>query len=72
MEEDNFEVETRFYRSRKNIIKTYKALQVGGKEVWNFHESGTFWKNNFEILDRRVFARSCGLLNSGRNGVNKY
>ena len=28
MEEDNFEVETRFYRSRKNIIKTYKALQV--------------------------------------------
>ena len=28
LEEDDFEVETRFYRSRKNIIKTYKALQV--------------------------------------------
>ena len=28
MDEDDFEVETRFYRSRKNIIKTYKALQV--------------------------------------------
>ena len=28
LEEDNFEVETRFYRSRKNIIKTYKVLQV--------------------------------------------
>ena len=28
VESDNFEVETRFYRSRKNVIKTYKALQV--------------------------------------------
>ena len=28
LEEDDFEVETRFYRSRKNNIKTYKALQV--------------------------------------------
>ena len=26
VESDNFEVETRFYRSRKNVIKTYKAL----------------------------------------------
>ena len=26
LEEDDFEVETRFYRTRKNIIKTYKAL----------------------------------------------
>jgi len=28
VEIENFEVETRFYRSRKNVIKTYKALQV--------------------------------------------
>ena len=28
VENEDFEVETRFYRSRKNIIKTYKALQV--------------------------------------------
>ena len=32
LEEDDFEVETRFYRSRKNIIKTYLA-SLGGKEV---------------------------------------
>ena len=28
VENEKFEVETRYYRSRKNIIKTYKALQV--------------------------------------------
>ena len=28
VENDEFEVETRFYRSRKNIIRTYKVLQV--------------------------------------------
>ena len=26
VENENFEVETKFYRSRKNVIKTYKAL----------------------------------------------
>ena len=29
---DNFAIETRFYRSRKDFIKTYKALQILGVE----------------------------------------
>ena len=59
-------------KQKKRYEDLQRSTNSGGKEVLYLHESDIFWKHNFENLDRRVFASCFGLLNSSRNGVNKY
>ena len=42
---DDFAIETRFYRSRKDFIKTYKALQILGERKFEVFMNLILFRN---------------------------
>ena len=45
VETDDFIIETRFYRSRKNVIRTYKALQILVERKFEFFMNLILFRN---------------------------